>query len=65
MTVLVNGETTTVRPQSSVGDLVAQMGLPDRGIAVAVDGEVVPRGGWDRLLRSDAQIEIVTAVQGG
>ncbi|AZG47508.1 sulfur carrier protein ThiS [Gordonia insulae] len=65
MTIVVNGEATDLRPDASVRDLVAVLGLPDRGIAVAVDGEVVPRGRWDRLLCNDAQVEIVTAVQGG
>ncbi|MGK2319369.1 sulfur carrier protein ThiS [Gordonia rhizosphera] len=65
MSVIVNGEHTRLAPESSVGDLVAVLELPDRGIAVAVDGEVVPRGRWDRLLHNDARIEIVTAVQGG
>ncbi|WAC57278.1 sulfur carrier protein ThiS [Gordonia sp. SL306] len=65
MTIVVNGEATDLAPDASIGDLVAKLGLPDRGIAVAIDGEVVPRGRWDRVLRDDASVEIVTAVQGG
>ncbi|MDY6810074.1 sulfur carrier protein ThiS [Gordonia sp. HNM0687] len=65
MTVTVNGEVTDLRTDASVADLVTAMGLPDRGIAVAVDGVVVPRGSWGRALRAGAGIEIVTAVQGG
>ncbi|ROZ98513.1 sulfur carrier protein ThiS [Gordonia sp. OPL2] len=65
MTVVVNGESHDLGTDASVGALVAKLGLPDRGIAVAVDGEVIPRGRWDRMLHDDAQIEIVTAVQGG
>ena len=40
---------------------------PERhGIAVAVDGEVVPRAQWDETTISDGQrIEVVQAVQGG
>ena len=51
---------------TTVAGLVADIGLPDRGIAVAVDGFVVPCGKWDTtVLRDDDTVEIVTAVQGG
>lgn len=65
MTVTVNGEVTDLRTDASVRDLVTAMGLPDRGIAIAVDGVVVPRGSWDRRLHAGAGVEVVTAVQGG
>lgn len=40
---------------------------PDaRGIAVAVDGEVVPRTGWSTFAIPDgARVEVLTAMQGG
>ena len=49
-------------------DLVRETGHdPERpGIAVAVNGEVIPRLAWARCaLRSGDEIEIVGAVQGG
>ena len=37
-----------------------------RGVAVAVNGAVVPRRAWPgTLLRDGDQVEVVTAVQGG
>jgi sulfur carrier protein len=37
-----------------------------RGIAVAVDGEVVPRTGWSTFAIPDgARVEVLTAMQGG
>lgn len=63
--IVVNGDATELAPESSVADLVTVLGLPDRGIAVAVDGELVPRGQWTKLLDNDSQVEVVTAVQGG
>jgi sulfur carrier protein len=37
-----------------------------RGIAVAVDGEVVPRSGWEsRVLSERAHVEVLGAMQGG
>jgi sulfur carrier protein len=53
---------------ATVAELVAELGVPagGRGVAVAVDGEVVPRGAWERTALADgAAVEIVTAVQGG
>lgn len=36
------------------------------GVAVALDGAVVPRAAWARTLLADgARVELVTAVQGG
>ncbi|WP_238423454.1 sulfur carrier protein ThiS [Gordonia sp. 'Campus'] len=66
MSITVNGKTIDVEADTSVDDVVAGLGLPDRGIAVAVDGAVVPRGRWARHTMTDgAVVEIVTAVQGG
>jgi sulfur carrier protein len=42
------------------------LGLDARGVAVAVDGEVVPRSEWGRLtLAEGARVEVVDAIQGG
>jgi sulfur carrier protein len=52
----------------TVAALVAALGVPaqGRGVAVAVDGEVVRRGAWEQTAVPDgAAVEIVTAVQGG
>jgi sulfur carrier protein len=41
-------------------------GAPERGVAVAVDGEVVPRGQWTSTELHDGQrVEVLQAVQGG
>jgi thiazole synthase len=45
---------------------VRELGVDRRGTAVAVDGEVVPRGKWhDELLHDGQEIEVLHAVQGG
>ncbi len=67
MPFTLNGEPFD-EPTETVADLVRSH-LPDsgsRGVAVAVNAAVVPRGEWSRhrLLDGDA-VEIVTAVQGG
>ncbi len=62
----VNGDARTVAPGTTVAGLVAEMGLEPRGIAVAVDGEVVTRRRWpDRALVAGAQVEVLSIAQGG
>lgn len=68
MELLVNGERHEVENGLTVQVLVSSLaGRPEsRGFAVAVDGEVVPRGAWERTSLCDgARVEIVAAVQGG
>jgi sulfur carrier protein len=68
MHVFVNGEHHELRLGATVAAVVESLpGAPEgRGLAVAVDGEVVPRGSWGATELSDgARVEIVVAVQGG
>jgi len=68
MTVELNGAAIELPEGASVADAVGRLGTAaeGRGIAVAVDGEVVPRSAWSSTGLSDGQrIEIVGAVQGG
>jgi sulfur carrier protein len=66
--IILNGEEREVDGKASVADAVILSGAPDteRGVAVAVEGEVVPRGEWEeRALSEGETIEVVHAVQGG
>ncbi|ACY23529.1 thiamine biosynthesis protein ThiS [Gordonia bronchialis DSM 43247] len=65
MTITLNGEPTALSPAESVAGLLRRLGLPDRGVAVAVDGAVVPKGAWAQPIPDGASVEVVTAVQGG
>ena len=68
MKIVLNGEEKEVAAGASVADAVATAGAADiqRGVAVAVEGEVVPRGEWGvRVLAEGETIEVVHAVQGG
>lgn len=66
MTIVLNGTQTPVAPDSTLADLVAALAMPERGIAIALDGEVVPRRAWpDTGLPAGARVEVVTAMQGG
>jgi sulfur carrier protein len=66
--VELNGRTEQLPEGATVADAVKVVGVDGepRGIAVAVDGEVVRRGDWDNTTLEDRQaVEVVRAVQGG
>ncbi|MGA9284058.1 MAG: sulfur carrier protein ThiS [Solirubrobacteraceae bacterium] len=57
-----NGAGETVAVVLSLLDL----GADARGVAVAVDGEVVPRTRWATFaIPEGARVEVLTAMQGG
>jgi len=64
--VTVNGTRWSGPAETTVGDLVAVWCPSPRGIAVARNGDVVPKSSWDatRIIGGD-RIEIVTAAAGG
>ncbi|MEU7928585.1 sulfur carrier protein ThiS [Micromonospora sp. NPDC049801] len=66
MELTVNGAGRSVPGGVSVADLVQDVAPHQRGVAVAVNGEVVPRAGWPATeLRDGDQVEVLTAAQGG
>lgn len=68
MIVQVNGVLREVVDGATVANLVEQLTSSPgpRGVAVAVQGEVVPRGAWGSTPLADgAQVEVVAAIQGG
>jgi len=66
MRVVVNGEPRTVARGVTVDTLVAALGRGPRGIAVAVNREVVPRSTWGEVqLRPGDHVEVLDAAQGG
>ena len=66
MNVIVNGEPTELAPGATVEAVLVALEVPDRGVAVAVDAEVVPRGEWpEHELNEGARVEVLRAIQGG
>ncbi len=67
MNVTVNrGIVEVEAPEPTVRTLLSERGIPEEGIVVAVNGEVVPRGEWeDRKINAGDEVEIVHAVAGG
>jgi sulfur carrier protein len=65
MRIIVNGAERDVEV-ADVAALVAQLTEARRGVAVAVNGEVVPRSAWTGApLRDGDRVEVLTAAQGG
>lgn len=66
MIVRVNGDDRTLAVGATVRTLVTELDLPDEGVAIAVDGMVVPASGWNEApLGAGAEVDVLTAVQGG
>lgn len=67
--VFINGKTHSVPAQATVSVLVREMGFDPadaKGMAVAVNDTVAPKGTWDRhAIRSGDRIEVIAAQQGG
>jgi sulfur carrier protein len=66
--IVINGERSDLRAGDTVARVLARLRVDRdaRGVAVAVDGEVVPRSSWDTFaLPENARIEVLTAMQGG
>jgi sulfur carrier protein len=64
--IQVNGSDWEGPPGATVADLVGQWCASPKGVAVARNGEVVPKSRWgDTPLALGDHIEIVTAVAGG
>jgi sulfur carrier protein len=66
--IFVNGHISELSAGDTVAAVLARLGLTvdTRGVAVAVDGAVVPRARWESFtLTADARVEVLTAMQGG
>ena len=68
MKVVLNGSETELADGATVAAALHALEVPaaGRGVAVAVDAEVVPRGEWSETkLHEGARVEILRAIQGG
>jgi sulfur carrier protein len=66
--VTVNGEARELPEKATIEAAVRAAGVAEaaRGVAVAIDGEVVPRGQWAAVtLERGQRVEVLHAVQGG
>jgi sulfur carrier protein len=65
-TIVVNGESRSIREGQTVAELLRELGLDTRQVAVECNREIVPRDKHGQAVLADAdQLEIVTFVGGG
>jgi sulfur carrier protein len=65
--IFLNGEPRE-RTGATIAELLSDLGVEEqaRGVAVAVDGEVVPRAEWSRRTVNEGErVEALSAMQGG
>jgi thiazole synthase len=68
MRIVVNGRPLELPDDAALAAVVRESGIDGRtrGVAVALDGEVVPRGEWESTALRDGQsVEVLAAIQGG
>jgi sulfur carrier protein len=66
MRTMVNGKALDVAERATLADLIAQLALDSRGIAIAVNDAVIARSRYAELtLHEDDRIEVIHAVAGG
>ncbi len=65
MRVIINGETKTINEQS-IAELLAELNYVCEKVAVAVNGEFIPRSNYNKkIIKENDVIDILSAVQGG
>lgn len=68
MTIIVNGEPRQAERGASIAAVLAVTfaDLPRAGVAVALNGEVIPRAVWESTeVRDDDRVEVLHAIGGG
>ena len=66
MTIQINGEEHSLVLGLTLKALLQELGLSEEGVALAVNGQVLPKKNWASQVLSDGdRVEIVRAVGGG
>ena len=66
ITLEVNGETRSCSSQTSLPDILQQLGFNPRLVAVEYNGEILHRQFWtDTKINHGDRLEVVTIVGGG
>jgi sulfur carrier protein len=66
MQIVLNGEDKFLDSPLTVAQLLAQLGLAERRVAVEINQEIVPRSRHtEHRLREQDRVEVVLAIGGG
>lgn len=63
---MINGSTAEVSAHETLDKIVSGVAQDRRGVAAAVNGEIVPRSQWSGMeLAEGDRIEVLSAIGGG
>ncbi len=66
ITIALNGANHSLDAHKNVEELIDNLSLSGKAVAVAINREIVPRNLWQqRQLQSADQVDIVRAIGGG
>ncbi|WP_421336109.1 sulfur carrier protein ThiS [Aeromonas veronii] len=66
LTIRLNDKAQPLATEQSVADLLAAQGVNPQGVAVALNGAVLPRGSWaETRLKDGDELHLFTAIAGG
>jgi len=64
--IVVNGEMKVIRKATNVEELLSELGYERDSVAVASDGNFVPKQQYQRLILADnMELEVLVPMQGG
>lgn len=66
MKLFVNSKETDLPENSSIRELADRLRLPEKGVAVAVNNQMIPRNEWENhMLQENDRITVIKAACGG
>ncbi|MBU6467693.1 MAG: sulfur carrier protein ThiS [Betaproteobacteria bacterium] len=66
MNIIVNGETISIAPNTSLSKVIDTLNIKNQRFAVEVNGEIVTRSEHNHYqMKENDKVEIVVAVGGG
>ena len=66
MNIIVNGETKTIEPNTTLKQLIITLKIEDKVMVAAVNMQIVKKDNWDNyILEEDDKLELLQFVGGG
>ena len=66
MQIIINGKTKTVSEQLTVQQLLQELGLAEKKLALEVNEEIVPRSTFSEyFIQPGDRVEVIHAIGGG
>lgn len=66
MKLFVNNKETQLPENATIQALADQLQLPEKGVAIAVNNQMIPRNEWNNsALKENDQVTIIKAACGG